>query len=72
MDATTAINAIRALTFGKLLCSNSEVTITIQPVCSMLLADTENSNVCYLGTNLGYFFVSRDAGRTTNFIFSRN
>jgi hypothetical protein len=64
--------ALRALVTSKLFCKPEEVTIKIDPVCQHLSADISESNACYVYTNVGYFFVTRDNGKNTNFIFSKD
>lgn len=64
--------AFKALTEVKLLCKSGEIFMTIDPVCQPLLADVPESHNCFLSTNLGHFFVSRDAGKNINFIFNKD
>jgi hypothetical protein len=71
LDPVAARQAIQALVFSKLLCKQSELSLTLEPSCSHMLADRDDSHVCYAETNLGYFFLTKDQGRTVNFIFSR-
>jgi hypothetical protein len=59
------------LTNVKLLCRNDEVVIRVEPVCTAIVPDLPQSNTCFVFTNVGYFVVSRDNNRNTNFIFSR-
>ncbi len=72
LDEESAKGAFNALVGGKLMCKSGEVSIKIQPDCKLLLSDIPQSNVCYLHTNLGYFFISKDSGSTVNFIFSKD
>lgn len=77
-DTTNGLNpenakiAFETLLNRKLMCRTNEVTIAIQPVCTQILADMTQSNVCYLHTNVGYFVLSRDNVKNVNFIFSRD
>lgn len=72
LDEESAKSAFTALVGGKLMCKTGEIQIKIQPDCKPLLADIPQSNICYLHTNLGYFFISKDSGNTVNFIFSKD
>jgi hypothetical protein len=72
LDEESAKNAFTALVGGKLMCKSGEIQIKIQPDCKLLHADIPQSNVCYLYTNLGYFFITKDSGSTVNFIFSKD
>ncbi|HXH73762.1 MAG TPA: hypothetical protein VNJ08_02285 [Bacteriovoracaceae bacterium] len=64
--------ALEALVRFKLMCKEGEMTVKVGAVCSQVLADIPQSNVCYVHTNLGYFVMSRDGGRNVNFIFSKD
>ena len=72
LDEESAKSAFNALVGGKLMCKSGEILIKIQPECKLLLADIPQSNVCYIHSNLGYFFISKDSGSTVNFIFSKD
>lgn len=72
LDQESALTAFHALINNKLLCSHNEVTIKIHPTCQTFQPDIPKSTVCYLFTNIGYFFISRDMGRNVNFTFSRD
>lgn len=72
LDNESAKNALIFLTNSRLLCRTDEVIIKVAPSCSLLLADIPQSLTCFAFTNLGYFIISRDNGRNTNFIFSKD
>lgn len=72
LDVEGARTALMFLTNSKLLCRQNEITIKVAPVCGQQLADLPQSNSCFVFTNLGYFIISRDFGRNTNFIFSKD
>ncbi len=72
LDAESAQAALRSLVGSKLLCRQDEVLLRIAPVCHLTIADVAQSNVCFVYTNLGYFFISKDNGKNTNFIFSKD
>jgi hypothetical protein len=71
LDPTAARQAVTAVLYSKLLCKQDEINITIEPNCMLVVADRETSNVCYVESNLGFFFITKDSGRNVNFIFSR-
>ena len=72
LDGAGAMLAFKALVIGKLLCVPGEVKVKVDPICQPVIKDITQSNVCFLFTNIGYFFVTRDNGKNTNFIFSRD
>lgn len=72
LDSTNVVAAFNSLTGGKLFCRPGEIQIKVQPICQLVITDIPQSNVCYLHTDLGYFVVSRDNGKTVNFIFSKD
>lgn len=72
MDSDSAKNAMNFLVNSKLLCKPIEVVIKIAPICAPVIADLMQSNTCFIFTNVGYFIVSRDGGRNSNFIFSKD
>lgn len=57
---------------SKLFCKDQEYKIVIEPFCTRLGADLPKSNTCFAHTSLGYFVFTRDQGKNTNFIFSRD
>lgn len=72
MDAESAARAVLVLTERKLMCKSEEITVKLTPVCHKMISDLGQSNVCYVFTNLGYFVISKDAGKNTNFIFNKD
>jgi hypothetical protein len=72
LDVESAKAALNFLTQSKLLCRSHEITVKVGPTCSQISADLTQSQACFAFTNLGYFFISRDMGRNTNFIFSKD
>jgi hypothetical protein len=71
-DQESARSSLFFLTNSKLLCKTDEVVIKVQPACSTMIPDIPQSHSCFVFTNLGYFTITRDAGRNINFIFSRD
>jgi len=71
-----AIYAIRIL-LDKHRCSQNDVNFGQGPQgrshsrCSVIIANEDQTRVCYVETNLGYFLVSRDLLDTFNLIYSR-
>lgn len=72
LSAENAKVAVTFLTNSKLLCKTGEVVIKVDPICSFTVPDLPQSNTCFVFTNVGYFILSRDVGRNTNFIFSKD
>lgn len=72
LDAEGVKTAVTFLTNSKLLCKTNEVVIKVFPVCALTIADLPQSNSCFVFTNVGYFVVTRDTGRNTNFIFTKD
>jgi hypothetical protein len=72
LTADNAKTALRYLVFTKLLCKSSEVVIKVDPACSLTLQDMPQSNSSFAYTNRGYFIITRDSGRNTNFIFTKD
>ncbi len=72
LTVQSARAALNSLLGGKLLCDTNEYEVKGAPVCTTLMPDIPQSNVCYIYTNLGYFVVSKDNGKNVNFIFSRD
>jgi hypothetical protein len=72
LDIEGAKNSLTFLTNSKLLCRKDEVVIKVFPVCSIIIPDLIQSNTCFVYTNVGFFVISRDNARNTNFIFSRD
>lgn len=72
LDAESSKLAIKTLTQSKLFCKADEVKIRLEPVCAQTIADLPQSLTCFVFTNIGYFTISRDAGKGTNFIFSKD
>ena len=72
LDSETAKRALTVLTENKLFCGSNEIVIKVQPVCTNLIADIPQSNGCFVFTNLGYFWITMDNGKNTNFVFSRD
>ena len=77
-DDSTELNNINAKTVlqyllrSKLFCKDQEYKIAIEPFCTKLSADIQKSNTCFAYTSIGYFVFTRDLGKNTNFIFSRD
>ncbi len=72
LDGESSKLAIKTLTQSKLFCKIDEVKIKLEPVCTQTVADLPQSLSCFVFTNIGYFTVTRDAGKNTNFIFSKD
>jgi hypothetical protein len=72
LDSEGANAALSFLINSKLLCKTADVVVKMQPTCQQVLADVPQSNVCFVYTNVGYFVISRDNVRNTNFIFSKD
>lgn len=72
LDAESAQAALRSLVGSKLLCKQDEVLVRIAPVCHTVVADITQSNACFVYTNVGYFFITKDSGKNTNFVFSKD
>ncbi len=71
-DAEGAKASLSYLVNSKLLCRQNEVVIKVEPTCSQIAADIQQSFSCFVFTNLGYFIITRDISRTNNFIFTKN
>jgi len=77
-DDSTELNNVNGkavLTYllgSKLFCKDHEYKIVIDPFCTKLGADLPKSNTCFAHTSLGYFVFTRDLGKNTSFIFSRD
>lgn len=71
-----AIYAIRIL-LDKHRCSPKDINFgrgahgTSHSKCSNIIANEDQTRVCYVETNLGYFLVSQDLLDTFNVIYSR-
>lgn len=72
LDADSSKLAIKALTESKLFCKSTEIAIKMEPVCAYTIQDIPQSLTCFVFTNLGYFTISKDNGKNTNFIFSKD
>lgn len=72
LDTESAKLAIKTLTQSKLFCKADEVKIKLEPVCTQTMADLPQSHSCFVFTNLGYFVITKDGGKNTNFIFSKD
>lgn len=72
LDSEGAKASFMYLINSKLLCRKDEVIIKVLPVCSIIISDLPQSNTCFIFTNVGYFILSRDNARNSNFIFSRD
>lgn len=72
LNKDSAKMALKTLLNSRLFCNESDVTLTLDPICDFVSRDIPESNVCYLKTNLGYFFISKDYARNFTFIFTRN
>ncbi|GEM_PF-1377345 len=72
LDTESAKLAIKTLTQSKLFCKPTEVVLRMEPVCALTIADLPQSLTCFVFTNLGYFTITRDNGKSTNFIFSKD
>ncbi len=72
LDEESSKLAIKALTESKLFCKATEVVIKMEPVCGHMIEDVPQSYTCFVFTNLGYFTISKDNGKNTNFIFSKD
>lgn len=72
LDTESAKLAIKTLTQSKLFCKPDEVIIRTEPVCSVIVADLPQSLTCFVFTNIGYFTISKDNGKSTNFVFSKD
>lgn len=72
LDINNAKRAITVLTQNKLFCNANEVVIKVEPVCTNVIADIPQSNACFVFTNLGYFWITMDNGKNTNFVFSKD
>lgn len=64
--------AVTFLTNSKLLCRTGEVVIKLDPICGRTIQDLPESNSCFVFTNVGYFTLTRDHARNTNFIFTKD
>jgi len=74
-ETLTPENAAIAVSFlanSKLFCRSNELVIKLDPVCERTIFELPESNSCFIFTNLGYFIISRDGGRNTNFIFTKD
>jgi hypothetical protein len=71
LDPVAARQAVSALLYSKLLCKHDEINLTIEPSCGHILVDRDTSHTCYVESNLGYIFLTKDSGKNINFIFSR-
>lgn len=71
-----AISVIRVLA-DEQGCSPKDINFGDGPLgrshskCDLILPDQEHSRVCYVETNVGYFFVTRDLLDTFNITYSR-
>lgn len=72
LDSEGAKAAITFLIHSKLFCQPGESIIKIEPVCSQQIEDIQQSQSCFVYTNLGHFVLNRDNGRNINFIFTRD
>lgn len=72
LDAEGAKNAMSFLVNSKLLCRPNEIAIKIQAACQLIHADVNQSNVCFIFTNLGYFTLTKDNGKNINITFSKD
>ena len=72
IDAEVSKLAIKALVGGKLFCKPDEVKIKVDPVCTTVIPDLPQSQSCFVFTNIGYFVITKDSGKNTNFIFSKD
>lgn len=72
LDSESAMRAVMILTERKLMCRSEEVTIKLPGKCQVVIPELNQSNVCYVFTNLGYFVVSKDNGKNTSFIFHKD
>lgn len=67
-----ASRAVKSLVFGKLLCRQNEIELTIAPSCLPLDPTIpELSTACYVPTSLGYFVLTLDNGTNMNLVFHR-
>jgi hypothetical protein len=57
-----------AMTLG---CDPAEISVKNE-VCKNMLKSDLYTRVCYVETNLGYFFITRDLTGTVNFIFNKH
>ncbi len=71
LNKDSAKKALKTLLNSRLFCNESDVTLSLDPVCELVSRDLPDSNICFIKTNLGYFFVSKDYARNFNFIFTR-
>ena len=72
VDAKSALKAFESLIGEKLMCRENEVVIKLSPVCQMISSGLKQSQVCFLFTNLGHVIISKDKGKNTNFVFTRD
>lgn len=72
LGAAEAARAVQSLIFGKLLCRQAEIEITVTPSCLPLDPTVpEFSTACYVPTSLGYFVLTLDSGVNMNLVFHR-
>jgi hypothetical protein len=72
LDAASAEDGLKYLILKKLFCRPEELQIKINAHCLHIVRDIEQSNTCFVFTNLGYFIIAKDRAQTLNFIFSRD
>jgi hypothetical protein len=72
LDSAGARKALNSLIISRLFCRENEVQLTMEPMCDVVSADIPDSNVCYVKTNLGHFFITKDRARNFNIIFSKS
>ncbi len=63
--------ALKILLNSRLFCHEGDVTLSMEPVCELVSRDLPESSVCFVKTNLGYFFISKDYAKNFNVIFTR-
>ncbi len=63
--------ALKTLLNSRLFCSETDVILSMDPVCDLVARDLPDSQICFVKTNLGHFFISKDYARNFNFIFTR-
>jgi hypothetical protein len=72
LDPESSKLALKTLTQSKLFCKPDEVKIKLEPVCAQTIADIPQSLSCFVFTNIGYFIITKDAGKGTNFVFAKD
>lgn len=72
LDSAGARIALKSLVVSRLFCRESDLVLMMEPMCEVISADIPDSNTCYVKTNLGHFFITKDRARNFNFIFSKN